>query len=249
MKKGILLILAMLCADLSHAQSLKSFGIEPGILGTNFVAPTIAGKLNVYDPMTGEIIYDSSDATFYGRNHSSTWVPLGGPSNVIPTGTILTFAASVCPTGYLATDGSAFSRTTYASLFAVIGTTHGQGDGATTFNVPDYRGRFLRGVDGAAGRDPNSSTRTAMGTGGNTGNNVGSVQVDAIQGHAHIAGIQGSYGSYAAITSSNATGGDSGVNQYRINSNIITSDGTNGTPRTSSETRPTNAYVNYCIKY
>lgn len=56
------------------------------------------------------------------------------------------------PTGWLLCDGSAISRTTFATLFAAIGTTFGAGNGTTTFNVPDLRGRVPVGVDGAAGR-------------------------------------------------------------------------------------------------
>lgn len=52
-------------------------------------------------------------------------------------------------------DGRAISRTTYAILFSLIGTQFGIGDGSTTFNIPDYRGLFLRGWDGGSNRDPN----------------------------------------------------------------------------------------------
>jgi len=55
----------------------------------------------------------------------------------IPTGTITPWSQSTAPTGFLECEGSAVSRTTYAALFAVIGTTYGAGDGSTTFNVPD----------------------------------------------------------------------------------------------------------------
>lgn len=58
------------------------------------------------------------------------------------------FAGSVAPEGYLLCDGSAVSRTTYATLFEVIGTTYGAGDGSTTFNVPDLTGRVVIGVSG-----------------------------------------------------------------------------------------------------
>jgi microcystin-dependent protein len=104
----------------------------------------------------------------------------------IPIGAIMPYAATSAPTGWLLCDGSAVSRTTYADLFAIISTTHGQGNGSTTFNVPDYRGRFLRGVDGVAGRDPDAASRTTMATGGNSGNNVGSVQSGAYASHTHI---------------------------------------------------------------
>ena len=60
---------------------------------------------------------------------------------VVPVGTVFDFAGSSAPSGYLMCDGSAVLRTTYSALFAVIGTTYGSGDGSTTFNVPDGRGR------------------------------------------------------------------------------------------------------------
>ena len=167
----------------------------------------------------------------------------------VPSGVVVAYAGSAAPAGWLLCDGSQISRATYNSLFAAIGTAHGTGDGATTFHLPDYRGRFLRGVDGAAGRDPNDSTRTAMNTGGNTGDNVGSVQTDAFQGHYHDM-----YYDYAS--NSPAAGpyyfiGANGNNTSNGPNDAIRSpltDGSNGTPRTSSETRPINAYVNYIIK-
>lgn len=97
---------------------------------------------------------------------------------VVPAGAVLPFAGppEASPAGFLPCDGSAVSRSEFADLFAEIGTAHGGGDGSTTFHLPDYRGRLLRGVDQAAGRDPESASRTAMAAGGNTGNAVGSVQ-------------------------------------------------------------------------
>lgn len=62
-----------------------------------------------------------------------------------PAGIVMPFAGSVAPQGYLFCDGSAVSRSTYATLFAVIGTTYGAGDGSTTFNVPDISGRVVIG--------------------------------------------------------------------------------------------------------
>src|SRR3954447_9235482 len=61
---------------------------------------------------------------------------------LVSTGAILVFASSSIPSGFLVCDGSAVSRTTYAALFAVIGTTYGAGNGSTTFNVPDLRDRL-----------------------------------------------------------------------------------------------------------
>lgn len=103
----------------------------------------------------------------------------GSISALMPPGVILPYGGSTPPTGWLLCDGSTISRTTYVNLFQAIGIAHGQGDGSTTFNLPDFRGRFMRGVDGSANRDPDKAARTAANTGGNTGNNVGSVQSNA----------------------------------------------------------------------
>jgi microcystin-dependent protein len=75
---------------------------------------------------------------------------------LVPSGTVLPFAGTTAPTGFLLCSGQAVSRSTYSDLFAAIGTTYGAGDGSTTFNVPDLRGRVPAGKDdmggGAAGR-------------------------------------------------------------------------------------------------
>lgn len=66
-----------------------------------------------------------------------------------PAGIVLPYASSTAPEGYLMCDGSAVSRSTYAALFAAIGTTYGTGDGSTTFNIPDLAGRVVLGVSGS----------------------------------------------------------------------------------------------------
>lgn len=87
---------------------------------------------------------------------------------LIPTGTLLGTARSSAPTGFLLCQGQAVSRTTYAVLFAAIGTTYGAGDGVTTFNLPDYRGRALVGADAGALRlDGVSAPRNLGQVGGN----------------------------------------------------------------------------------
>ena len=68
----------------------------------------------------------------------------------LPTGAILDFGGSEAPLGFLLCDGAAVSRTTYSNLFAVVGETYGQGDGTTTFNVPDFRRRVSVGAGGTA---------------------------------------------------------------------------------------------------
>lgn len=77
-----------------------------------------------------------------------------------PTGAVIPYAGSTAPAGWLLCDGSAVSRTTYATLFNLIGTTYGTGDGSTTFNVPDLRGRVALGKDNMGGSSANRVTAT-----------------------------------------------------------------------------------------
>ena len=174
----------------------------------------------------------------------------------IPSGVVFPFAGTAAPYGYLICDGRAVSRTDYPDLFLTLGTSHGQGDVSTTFNLPDYRGRFLRGVDGLAGNDPDKAGRAAANTGGNTGNSVGSVQGDTVQSHAHISGIYGIGSGYsvygdASVAAGNRFGTSSGSSVSPYTGGPVsdaTSSNIGGTPRTSSESRPKNVNVNYIIK-
>ena len=69
----------------------------------------------------------------------------------MPTGSVIPFGGSSAPSGFLLCYGQAVSRTTYATLFGVISTTYGTGDGSSTFNLPDLRGRVVAGQDVMAG--------------------------------------------------------------------------------------------------
>jgi microcystin-dependent protein len=84
------------------------------------------------------------------------------------TGTVLDFAGSTAPTGWLLCYGQAVSRTDYAPLFAAIGTTYGAGDGSTTFNLPDCRGRVHAGKDDMGGTAAARLTTAGSGVSGAT---------------------------------------------------------------------------------
>lgn len=99
-------------------------------------------------------------------------------------GTLKNFAGTVAPEGWLLAYGQAISRTTYARLFATIGITYGAGDSATTFNVPDLRGRVLAGSDNMGGvsasRMTGNVSGSIIGTGiGNAGGNEGVALTEA----------------------------------------------------------------------
>ena len=158
--------------------------------------------------------------------------PQGVAGSVGPTGSIIAFAGINIPNGWLVCDGSAVDRSTYSELFDVISIYWGNGNGSTTFNLPDFRGRFLRGVDNGAGNDPNTSTRFSLNTGGNTGDNVGSYQNDELKSHNHSIPMHND-------------GGNVGVRYQGGNPSSTIDSGSSG----GSETRPKNAGVIYIIKY
>lgn len=86
-----------------------------------------------------------------------------GIGGTVPIGAILDFAGATIPGTWYLCYGQAVSRTTYVSLFDVVGTTFGSGDGSTTFNLPDYRGRVLAGVDNMGGSAAGVLTSTYYG--------------------------------------------------------------------------------------
>jgi microcystin-dependent protein len=80
-----------------------------------------------------------------------TTVTSSTTASQFPTGVVQMYGGSTAPTGWILCNGTAVSRTTYASLFAVCSTAFGTGDGSTTFNVPDFRGRTPIGVGTGSG--------------------------------------------------------------------------------------------------
>lgn len=94
--------------------------------------------------------------------NSGAWTPTRevfhtgnlNPNSIVPAGTIVVFVTATAPEGYLKANGAAVSRTAFNRLFQLIGTSYGAGDGSTTFNLPDLRGRFVRALDEGAGLDP-----------------------------------------------------------------------------------------------
>ena len=142
-----------------------------------------------------------------------------GAATGLPSGAVAHFAMNSAPTGWLKANGAAVSRTTYAALFAAIGTTFGVGDGSTTFNLPDLRGEFIRGWDDARGVD--------------SGRVLGSAQSDLFKSHTHVIVSLQSSGSYQTSNTNGAT----------VTWSQGATEATGG-----AETRPRNIALLACIK-
>ena len=196
-------------ADNSHYVELKA-------------ASTVSANVTLTLPTS------DGDADQYLKTDGSgnlSWANVSTPAGV-PSGSVFTMATTTVPSGYLECDGSAVSRTTYADLFAAIGTTWGAGNGSSTFNVPDLRGEFVRGWDNGRGID--------------TDRTFASSQDDQLQEHTHTL----AYNSRNVGDPPNPiTIGDVGGSG---SSKQTSSSGTTGD--FGSETRPRNIAMMYVIK-
>lgn len=183
-----------------------------------------------------------------------------------PVGSVVAFAGEIVDnggvvevpsagSGWLLCNGAAVRSSQFPQLFAAIRAAHGNGSDdanpATDFNLPDFRGLFLRGVSGTSGRDPDATDakRPRNHPGGNVGNRVGSTQADEVGRHTHgVNDPQHSHG-FAAFR----TNGAGAVGQaFPNNSNPFSTDraatGITIQNSTGSESRPKNAYVHWIIK-
>lgn len=178
---------------------------------------------------------------------AASWslIALDSLGNNFP-GDVKFVAYASAPAGWLKANGAAISRTTYARLFAAIGTTYGVGDGSTTFNLPDGRGEFIRGWDDARGID--------------SGRTIGSAQAAAMLNHTH-SGTTSTDGAHTHTIPATGGGTNPGVSAVSNDNGVATrstnSGGshnhtlTTGNPSTGggTETRPRNIALLLCIKY
>ena len=160
-----------------------------------------------------------------------------------PPGTIVAYGGDTAPGGWYLCDGHSYSRVTDAALFAAIQTRFGFVN-SSEFNVPDLRGRFLRGSSAGTGRDPDAGSRFAPNPGAASGDNVGSFQGDELKYHYH---------QYGDIYSSEVGGNvNLGHNAVGLSGNDHDNDGYDIQRLTAgfggNETRPVNISVNYIIK-
>lgn len=230
-------------ANVTSTATLSTVNSNPGVYGGAKVVPTITvdGKGRITNVTSTNISISYSEltnkpTTVAGYGITNAYIKTevdnaiaSAMDAIMPPGSIIYSASHTVPSNqFLAMKGQAVSRTTYARLFAVIGTTFGAGDGVTTFNVPNASGRFFRVWDDGAGVDP--------------GRGFGTTQEDAFKSHNHTIMIGGDENRVVYVDNGKAV-----ANAFRDLPQAF-----NGTaqiqPSGSSETRPKNIALQAYIR-
>lgn len=187
---------------------------------------------NGYGSMWGDIGGDIDDQTDLQNILSALTSRIAALESSIPTTGIIVASPVASLNGFLLCDGRAISRTTYANLYALIGTKFGNGDGINTFNVPDYRGCFLRGFGGESAVDMYTKQGSA---------------VPNITGtFGRCVGTDPATGAFVRYGLTDRNIGDAGSGNTWINFDASRS---SNVYQNVNEVRPTNYAVNYFIKY
>lgn len=189
---------------------------------------------------------------------------MGSPANIVQPGMIVAFGGDVSNSGvvealatlgWLVCDGNSYQKSQYPSLALAIGTNYGGSGGSRgSFNVPDLRGRFLRGTSYSSNMDPDAASRVAQNPGGAAGNAVGSLQFTAtalpgtqftflVAGdHTHtVANVPQGSNAYALVGSHYAIANSGGVTSDTQGNHV------HPLGHFDNESRPTNLYVNFLI--
>ena len=215
--------------------------------------PSATGNQN-FKTNTG-LKFNASNGTLTATSFAGNGANLTGVV-AVPSGAIMAWPVESAPSGFILCHGQAISRSTYSDLFSLIGVMYGAGDGSANFNLPDYRGQFLRGRANGSTNDPDRDGRTDRGD-GNGGDNVGTKQDYGLLQHSHGNNSNGT-NNHGFNTNNNNTGAFSksghsyGGTRASSHEIITNSWGTNHANVsghvTNNEIRPINIYVNWIIK-
>ncbi|TAG59470.1 MAG: tail fiber protein [Cytophagales bacterium] len=251
----------------THSLTTDAYGIFSAVVGSKSIATFAKLAFSRVNYWLKVEVKTSSTAWSTINEIELLSVPYARTAgNGNPIGAVIAFAGAKAniPLGYLICDGTLYNRADYLELSNILGSAWG--GSATQFNVPDMRGLFVRGVDETAGRDDDKATRTVVNVGGNTGNTVGTLQLEETKAHNHTASNAGAHthnsnvngtnigvavmdGTNTAGSLDNSTGE---INNRAIGALTINSSGDHTHTISSTggtETRPENVSVYYIIKY
>ena len=215
--------------DADAATALTTIGAAP------LVSPALTGTPTAPTAATGTRSTQIATTAFVGAESQIA----------APVGSVYTFAGATVPTGWLKCNGALLSRTTYAALFAVIGTTYGAGDGSTTFALPDLRGEFVRGFDDARGVDSGRALGSKQGDA--IRNLSGEVRFEAVEGGDQLIWLSSGVFSHSAEV---ALGGHKQLASSASGSwEQILSFSADKVVPTADENRPRNVAMHYIIKF
>jgi microcystin-dependent protein len=207
----------------------SNISVANGVISVPEASETVKGVVEL--ATSAEVLAGEDDERVVTPKGLSDW-------SKTPVGTIVIYPVDSVPAHCLECNGATISRATYSELFAAIGTTYGEGDGSTTFNLPDFRDRFLRGAGG--------TNAGAIGTaqGDAIRNITGRITIDPFNGAAAI--CRSPIGAFESVSPFNTYYANSGGT---TNGNtVVAFDASNVVP-TAAENRPVNYAVKFCIVY
>jgi microcystin-dependent protein len=203
----------------------------------------IAGNVNV----AGQIVTPTMPA---GTSNTAVATTAFVINNSVPTGALLMWSTGSVPSGWLLCDGAAVSRTTYSTLFGVIGTTFGSGDGSTTFNLPDYQNRAPFGAGGLYALGTTGGSKDAVVVSHSHTATSTSTSTVTDPGHRHQVGT-GNRDSVGSLLSTLVSG--SGTNTSLANTGISVATSTSTTVNSTGSSgtdanMPPYLAINFIIK-
>ena len=244
--------------EVARIEDNGTFNVVTDKLAINATAVTAtAAELNLLDGGTSvgsSITIADADGVVVNDGGTMKSVPASDfRTYILPAGSILPYGGSSAPTGFLLCDGSAVSRTTYAALFAALddGATYGTGDGSSTFNLPDLRGRVVAGLDNMGGSSADRLTNQSGGINGDALNATGGSETQALV-EANLPAHTHTFSDTDSITVGTLVSGDSvnrGGSGQLFSNNSVTVSISGSTSSVGSDTAHNNVQPTIILQY
>jgi len=226
--------------------------IADDAVGQAQIADDAVGSAQIADDAVGSAqIADNAVGTAQIADSAVTAAKLSSDA-AFSAGMVMPFAGTSAPTGWLLAYGQAVSRTTYADLFTAISTTYGSGDGSTTFNLPDLRGRTIAGQDDMGGSSANRLTNQSGGLNGDTLGATGGAETHTLTtsqmpSHSHTLGSNAKISTTFSTSGSNTAVKRETLSGSALDSFISGSTEAAGSGSAHNNVQPT-IILNYIIK-